>query len=207
MTSYVPSRPCICTNIPKFHFVQFPIYSPISYKSVLPHVYPKQWSIIAKCNSRPWLWKYTMNLLIFLCIQSFLQAKHLQFVSGVDSFCYWFGTYTWDYLNYLIPATLFVIIFAAFQVEAFKDEMGAVYLLLVSLWLRRCISWPCLVYLLSMKWISKVARGRGKEGAYNDLPSSRGKTYCVRLNTDILPNWLIFHSSLGSLICTSNWIV
>ncbi|XP_031559324.1 ATP-binding cassette sub-family A member 3-like isoform X2 [Actinia tenebrosa] len=67
----------------------------------------------------------------FIVQERVSKAKHLQFVSGVDSFCYWFGTYTWDYLNYLIPATLFLIIFAAFQVESFKDEMGSVFLLLL----------------------------------------------------------------------------
>ena len=60
------------------------------------------------------------------------QAKHLQFVSGVDVFSYWFATYTWDFLNYLVPALGILILFAAFQVDSYKDELGTVFLMLVS---------------------------------------------------------------------------
>ena len=61
-----------------------------------------------------------------------LQAKHLQFVSGVDVFSYWFATYTWDFINYLVPALGILILFAAFQVDSYKDELGIVFLMLVS---------------------------------------------------------------------------
>ena len=60
------------------------------------------------------------------------QAKHLQFVSGVDVFSYWFATYTWDLLNYFVPALGILILFAAFQVDSYKDELGIVFLMLVS---------------------------------------------------------------------------
>jgi len=59
------------------------------------------------------------------------QAKHLQFVSGVDTLSYWLATYTWDFINYLVPAIVILILFAAFQVDSYKDEMGIVFLLLV----------------------------------------------------------------------------
>ncbi|XP_031561453.1 ATP-binding cassette sub-family A member 3-like [Actinia tenebrosa] len=71
------------------------------------------------------------SFIAFLVQERASKAKHLQFVSGVDSFCYWFGTYTWDYLNYLIPALFVLVIFAAFQVESYKNDMGAVFLLLI----------------------------------------------------------------------------
>lgn len=60
------------------------------------------------------------------------QAKHLQFVSGVDVFSYWFATYTWDFINYLVPALGILILFAVFQVDSYKDELGIVFLMLVS---------------------------------------------------------------------------
>ena len=62
----------------------------------------------------------------------FLQAKHLQFVSGVDAVSFWLATYSWDFINYLLPMIGIVIMFAAFQVESLKDDLGAIVLLLVS---------------------------------------------------------------------------
>ena len=62
-----------------------------------------------------------------------MQAKHLQFVSGVQASSYWLATFAWDLLNSLIPAVLTVILFAAFQIEGYKGEnIGAIFLLVVS---------------------------------------------------------------------------
>ena len=63
-----------------------------------------------------------------------LQAKHLQFVSGVHSSSYWLATFTWDLLNALVPIIISIIIFAAFRVDAFSspEALGAIFLLLVS---------------------------------------------------------------------------
>ena len=47
-------------------------------------------------------------------------------------FSYWFATYTWDFLNYLVPALGILVLFAAFQVDSYKDELGIVFLMLVS---------------------------------------------------------------------------
>ena len=47
-------------------------------------------------------------------------------------FSYWFATYTWDFINYLVPALVILILFAAFQVESYQDELGVVFLMLVS---------------------------------------------------------------------------
>ena len=62
-----------------------------------------------------------------------LQAKHLQFVSGVHSSSYWLASFVWDFLNALIPVVISIIIFAAFQVEAYSSAkvLGAIFLLLV----------------------------------------------------------------------------
>lgn len=60
------------------------------------------------------------------------QAKHLQFVSGVDAVSYWLGTFTWDFINYLIPSITVLILIAAFQLDEYKDDLGTVFLMLVS---------------------------------------------------------------------------
>lgn len=61
------------------------------------------------------------------------QAKHLQFVSGVHTTSYWLGNFVWDLLNAAVPIIITLILFAAFQVEAYSGEgLGAVFLLFVS---------------------------------------------------------------------------
>ena len=73
--------------------------------------------------------KHFLERLMFL-----LQAKHLQFVSGVHSSSYWMATFTWDLLNALVPIILSIVIFAAFRVDAFSESESllAIFLLLVS---------------------------------------------------------------------------
>ena len=51
----------------------------------------------------------------------------------MDAFSYWFATYTWDFINYLIPALVILIMFAAFSIEAYQDDLGVVFLMLVSM--------------------------------------------------------------------------
>ena len=61
-----------------------------------------------------------------------IQAKHLQFVSGVQASSYWLATFAWDLVNALIPAILTVTLFAAFQIDGYKGEnIGAIFLLVV----------------------------------------------------------------------------
>lgn len=60
------------------------------------------------------------------------QAKHLQYVSGVSPTSYWLSSYAWDLINSLLPVVLSVILFAAFQVEAYSgDALGAIFVILV----------------------------------------------------------------------------
>ena len=62
----------------------------------------------------------------------YVQAKHLQFVSGVHATSYWLATFAWDLLNAFIPVVLTVVIFAAFQINGYKGQnIGALFLLLV----------------------------------------------------------------------------
>ena len=63
----------------------------------------------------------------------FQQAKHLQFVSGVDVTCYWLASFSWDLLNCLIPVFLTFILFLAFQVDGYKGTgLFAVFIILVN---------------------------------------------------------------------------
>ena len=52
-------------------------------------------------------------------------------MSGVDAVVFWLATYSWDFINYLFPMLGIMIMFAAFQVDSLKGDLGAVFLLLV----------------------------------------------------------------------------
>ena len=59
--------------------------------------------------------------------------KHLQFLSGIHPSSYWLASYAWDILNTLIPIVITIIIFAAFQSDAFKSSLtlGLIFVLMV----------------------------------------------------------------------------
>ena len=52
-------------------------------------------------------------------------------MSGVDAVSFWLATYSWDFINYLFPMFGIFIMFAAFQVDSLKEDLGAIFLLLV----------------------------------------------------------------------------
>ena len=57
---------------------------------------------------------------MFLVQERTNKAKHAQFVSGVDPFSYWHSAFTWDLINYLIPALSILVLVSAFDVPAFS---------------------------------------------------------------------------------------
>lgn len=67
-----------------------------------------------------------------------VQAKHLEFVSGVSATSYWLSTALWDILNAMVPVLVSTAIFFIFQLffelDAYSgDGLFAVFLLLVCL--------------------------------------------------------------------------
>eukprot|EP01135_Chromosphaera_perkinsii_P005752 Nk52_evm52s359 gene=Nk52_evmTU52s359 len=69
----------------------------------------------------------------FIVAERESKAKHIQFVSGVDPFSFWLGTFTWDLLNYLIPTIVIFILFAVFDEEEYTGEnFPAVILLFIT---------------------------------------------------------------------------
>eukprot|EP00122_Pirum_gemmata_P011401 Pgem_evm1s10560 len=73
------------------------------------------------------------SFLIFLVNERKSGAKHVQFVSGVQPKLYWLSTYSWDFVNYLVPVIIIVIIFAGFQIEAYTADgrLGLIFFLLL----------------------------------------------------------------------------
>ncbi|XP_019504266.1 PREDICTED: ATP-binding cassette sub-family A member 3 [Hipposideros armiger] len=62
-----------------------------------------------------------------------VQAKHVQFVSGVHVATFWLSALLWDLISFLIPALLLLVVFKAFDVHAFTQDghMADALLLLV----------------------------------------------------------------------------
>ncbi|XP_037363662.1 phospholipid-transporting ATPase ABCA3 [Talpa occidentalis] len=66
-----------------------------------------------------------------------VQAKHLQFVSGVHVATYWLSALLWDLVSFLVPSLLLLVVFRAFDVHAFTQDghmADALLLLLLYGW-------------------------------------------------------------------------
>eukprot|EP00794_Sanderia_malayensis_P008047 gene8047-8909_t len=59
------------------------------------------------------------SFVVYLVSDRSSKSKHLQLVSGLNPIVYWLANYTWDMINYLIPATSCIIIFLAFNQESY----------------------------------------------------------------------------------------
>ncbi|XP_061884457.1 phospholipid-transporting ATPase ABCA1-like isoform X2 [Entelurus aequoreus] len=70
---------------------------------------------------------------LFLIEERVSKAKHLQFVSGVKPILYWVAYFSWDLLNYAVPAIMVVVIFICFQKEAYVSPTNLPALILLLL--------------------------------------------------------------------------
>lgn len=50
------------------------------------------------------------------------KAKHLQYVSGVNSFYYWISSFFWDFPVALVSCCLILLVFKAFDIECYGDN-------------------------------------------------------------------------------------
>ncbi|CAJ1060852.1 phospholipid-transporting ATPase ABCA1 isoform X1 [Xyrichtys novacula] len=73
------------------------------------------------------------SFVLFLIEERVSKAKHLQFVSGVKPILYWLANFTWDMLNYTVPATMVVLIFISFQQQSYVSETNLPALVLLLL--------------------------------------------------------------------------
>ncbi|XP_059408851.1 phospholipid-transporting ATPase ABCA1a isoform X1 [Carassius carassius] len=73
------------------------------------------------------------SFVVFLIQERVNKAKHMQFISGVQPFLYWLANFVWDMCNYIVPATLVIIIFICFQQEAYVSSTNLPVLALLLL--------------------------------------------------------------------------
>ncbi|POI33213.1 hypothetical protein CIB84_003036, partial [Bambusicola thoracicus] len=73
------------------------------------------------------------SFVVFLIQERVSKAKHLQFISGVKPVIYWLANFVWDMCNYIVPATLVIIIFICFQQKSYVSSSNLPVLALLLL--------------------------------------------------------------------------
>ncbi|KAL1023696.1 hypothetical protein UPYG_G00044710 [Umbra pygmaea] len=73
------------------------------------------------------------SFVVFLIQERVNKAKHMQFISGVQPLLYWVANFLWDMCNYIVPATLVIIIFICFQQDAYVSSTNLPVLALLLL--------------------------------------------------------------------------
>jgi len=59
------------------------------------------------------------TFVVFLIKERTSGAKHCQLVSGVRLYNFWLATFLWDYVNYLIPCSLIIVVILGFQTDGY----------------------------------------------------------------------------------------
>nr|CAB3219612.1 ATP-binding cassette sub-family A member 3-like [Phallusia mammillata] len=86
---------------------------------------------------------------LFLVRERVDRSSLLQTLAGVDPFCFWFSTFVWDFVNFITPCLVLMIMFAAFTIEELNDNAGIVFLLFILY----CWSSLPLMYSLSFLFV------------------------------------------------------
>ncbi|XP_026527510.1 retinal-specific ATP-binding cassette transporter [Notechis scutatus] len=73
------------------------------------------------------------SFVLYLIQEQVSKAKHLQFVSGVSLFVYWFTNFLWDIVNYIMSAGLVVAIFMSFKKKAYTSPTNLPVLIILLL--------------------------------------------------------------------------
>lgn len=75
-------------------------------------------------------------------------------MSGLSSVTYWSANFVWDYFNYLIPAVLMVVVFAAFQPDAYylgdPSRISLIFLVYIL------FGWASLPYTYVLHYLFKT---------------------------------------------------
>ena len=97
------------------------------------HPLPRESSAAAEeeietSNAMAWIVSYNVafgmaflvgSFILFIIRERVTKAKHIQFVSGVNVFNFWMSTFTWDFINFMIPSLLLLPVFAIFNLDAY----------------------------------------------------------------------------------------
>ncbi|RXM97523.1 ATP-binding cassette sub-family A member 1 [Acipenser ruthenus] len=73
------------------------------------------------------------SFVVYLIQERVSKSKHMQFISGVRPGLYWLANFVWDMCNYIVPATLVIIIFVCFQQKSYVSAANLPVLALLLL--------------------------------------------------------------------------
>ena len=73
------------------------------------------------------------SFVVFLIKERESKAKHLQYVSGASFWIFWLANFIVDFLNFLVPCVLMILVLAAFQTETLDSAkiLGHVFVLML----------------------------------------------------------------------------
>lgn len=73
----------------------------------------------------------TAAFAVFPVIERANNTKHLQLVSGVNKVMYWLSHFIADMFQMVVPLLTITVVFAAYDVKMFRDELGTIFTLLL----------------------------------------------------------------------------
>ncbi|XP_019627958.1 PREDICTED: ATP-binding cassette sub-family A member 3-like [Branchiostoma belcheri] len=71
------------------------------------------------------------SFVLFIVRERATKAKHIQFVSGVHSLTFWFSTFAWDIMNFMVPCLLILVLLWGFDVKAYVEDGRVAMILLL----------------------------------------------------------------------------
>lgn len=80
-----------------------------------------------------------------------VRAKHQQLISGVSILSYWASTYFWDFISFLFPSSIAIILFSIFGLDQFVgvDSIFPMIIMLLGYGLAIASSTYCLTFFFS----------------------------------------------------------
>jgi ATP-binding cassette subfamily A (ABC1) protein 3 len=89
---------------------------------------------------------------LFLVRERAVKAKHCQFASGVDAMTFWWATFVWDIVNFIVPCIAIIITYRAFDIVPYwADGRFADVFLLMLLY-----GWGMLPFMYLLSFIFSV---------------------------------------------------
>jgi hypothetical protein len=75
------------------------------------------------------------GFVVFLVRERITQEKRLQYVCGVNPFLYWFSSFVWDFINYLVIMSITLAVIGCFGVTAYtaSSKNLSAFILLLTL--------------------------------------------------------------------------
>ena len=93
-----------------------------------------------------------VSFLVAILEERETHAKQLQFVSGVKPYIYWMSTFTWDLMNYAIPALLCILLFILFQIDSYiSGKNFPTLIILIFLY-----GWACIPLMYPLNYLFKL---------------------------------------------------